>query len=234
MGRTGRAAARTSRSVLPRSASTTPGRLTEPVTVNSEVPGSSAVPAERNQAAPCRATSATWARVSALRTSVGRPPTPDSVTRVNGSRGRAGRPSSWLTSAVSWPAMKPPSSWTTSTFRPRAAARAAVGSISGPTARTARLACIARARVSRPSSTRWGLRVSRTASLWLSGSPSMPLPTTTGFRAPAATERTLVAVGKPAPPRPVSPLSVTASRSSSRPSRTPPARLVPVRRAGDG
>ena len=184
--------------------------------VNSDVPGSSEVPAVRHQAAPRCATSATWASVSALRTSVGRPSTPASVTRVKGSRGRPGRPSSWLTRAVSWPAMNPPSRWRTSILRWRAACMAGAGSSSGPTARIARLAFRARARTSSPSSTRCGLRVSRTASLWLSGSPSMALPTTTGLRLAAATARTLVAVGKPAPPRPVSPLAVTACRSSLR------------------
>ena len=59
-----------------------------------------------------------------------------------------------------------------------------------------------------PSTTRPGERESRTASLPLSGSPSIALPTTTG-RCPA-TEASLRAVGKPPPPRPVSPASSTS------------------------
>ncbi len=74
-----------------------------------------------------------------------------------------------------------------------------------------------RASSSSPSSTRSGDSRSRTASLWLSGSPSMALPTTTGRRPSSAAS--FRAVGKPAPPRPVSPASVSRSirlRVSSR------------------
>ena len=69
-------------------------------------------------------------------------------------------------------------------------------------------AATAAAAALRPSSTRCGARESSTASLRLSGSPSAPLPITTGLR--PVTEAILRPVGKPAPPRPVSPDSSNA------------------------
>ena len=64
-----------------------------------------------------------------------------------------------------------------------------------------------------PSRTRWGTVESRTLSLALAGSPSVPLATTTARR-PAATAAILTAVGKPAPPRPLSPAALMSSMRS--------------------
>ena len=75
-----------------------------------------------------------------------------------------------------------------------------------------------------PSRTRCGDRASRTLSLALAGSPSVPLATTTGARR-AATAASFRAVGKAAPPRPVSPDRSTSSISASRRGRS---------RLGDG
>ena len=65
--------------------------------------------------------------------------------------------------------------------------------VSAPTARAATAA---------PSSTRWGNSVSRSRSLPLAGSPSVPLPTTTRGPRRATTARIFLATGKAAPPRP--------------------------------
>ena len=66
----------------PSAASTTMGPSGR-VTVSSMVPGFCAVPTDRNQSAPKRATRATWASVSTFCTNVGRPPTPRSRMVVN-------------------------------------------------------------------------------------------------------------------------------------------------------
>ena len=62
-----------------------------------------------------------------------------------------------------------------------------------------------------PSSTRCGSVASSTLSLALAGSPSVPLTTTTGRPGAAATAASLRAVGKAAPPRPVSPARPTSA-----------------------
>ena len=120
------AACRTVPRGTPRGTSSTPGcaRIVGvvPLIVARKVPGSDGVPTERNHPAPLRAISASWARVSALSTSVGRPSTPRRKTGTSGSDGTPGRPSSWLTSADSWPATNPPDAASrTSTRVPRAA-----------------------------------------------------------------------------------------------------------------
>ena len=63
-----------------------------------------------------------------------------------------------------------------------------------------------------PGAGRWASRV---RSLALAGSPSAALAITTGRR-PAATAASLRSVGKPAPPRPVSPASRDGRRSGAR------------------
>jgi hypothetical protein len=84
---------------MPYPASTTPGAATAPLTVARNVPGSCAVPADRNHATPCRAISAMCASVSTFWTSA-----PASVTRIRLSAGTAARPSTAATAAVSSPA----------------------------------------------------------------------------------------------------------------------------------
>jgi hypothetical protein len=53
-------------------------------------------------------------------------------------------------------------------------------------------------------------------SLPLAGSPSAPLTTTTGERRPSRTARSLIPVGKAAPPRPRRPDRSTAAMKSPR------------------
>ena len=65
---------------MPSGASTIRGSGHRPVTVRSIVPGESSVPIRRNQSAPNRAMSETWASDSTFWTRVGRPPTPRSRT----------------------------------------------------------------------------------------------------------------------------------------------------------
>ena len=92
--------------LTPYPASTTPGAATAPPTVARKVPGSSGVPALRNQPAPCRAMRAMCARVSTFCTNVGAPPTPDSVTRIRLSAGTAERPDTPATATGSSPARR--------------------------------------------------------------------------------------------------------------------------------
>src|SRR5215471_16285980 len=64
------------RSVIPSGASKAPGRLTHPLTVNILVPALSAVPTDRNQAAPRLTIGGTRHRVSTLLIRVGLPSYP--------------------------------------------------------------------------------------------------------------------------------------------------------------
>ena len=81
----------------------TPGRV-PPVTVTSAVPGVSARPASRYQAAPYRAMSAAWARLSTFWTSVDFPPMPFSNGRGGTVVGRASPALTKCTAADSSPA----------------------------------------------------------------------------------------------------------------------------------
>ena len=196
---------------MPRGISSTPGCVrvvgSVPLIVARKVPGSDGVPRARNQPAPLRAIRASWASVSAFSTRLGRPSTPRRKTGTRGSEGTPGRPSSRFTSADSCPATNPPGSTRTSTRVPRAARCTGSAGMRGPRASTILFAPSAAPTRDRPSTTRPGERASSSASLPLSGSPSIALPTMTG-RCPA-TEASLRAVGKPPPPRPVSPASST-------------------------
>ena len=174
------------------------------------VPGSDGSPSDRNQRDPYRAIRAMWASVSTLLTRVGRPRTPDVEEGTVRSRGRAGPPSTRLTTADSSPATNPSGAATTvtrwrSTFADLRSLRAVliVGTARDGTYMTTLSADTAAAATFRPSSTRCGARESSSASLWLSGSPSAPLPITTALR--PVTDAILRPAGKPAPPRPVSP-----------------------------
>src|SRR4051794_8486166 len=169
-----------------------------------------------------RASSARRASVSTFCTSVGRPPTPRSRIGTSFERGSGSPPSTAATSADSSPARNRSAVACSRTDGPsgRSARRSArAGSSGGAAARTMVSAPSVRATSASPSSTRCGACVSRTASLAAAGSPSAPLPTTTGARraarAAAATDRSSVAVGKPAPPRPVSPAVVATSTASA-------------------
>src|SRR5258708_39278897 len=84
-----------------------------PVKVTSMVPGSDGSPTDLNQRDPNRAISAMWASVSTLLTRVGRPRTPDVEEGTVRSRGRAGPPSTRLTTADSSPATNPSGAATT-------------------------------------------------------------------------------------------------------------------------
>src|SRR6266511_2256115 len=109
--------------------------------------------------------------------------------------------------------------WTPSE-RPRSARARPMASWAAVAARstqtTTSLAPTAAAASSAPSITRCGAMVSSSLSLWLLGSPSEPLTTTTGAPRPSRTARSLVPVGKLAPPRPRSPDRSTAAMKSSR------------------
>ncbi len=203
------AACRTAVSGAPSGTSSTPGTRTAPLTVTSIVPGSAAVPASRNQSGPYRTSRPRWASVSTLCTSVGRPRTPFSDTRGGVLRGSAGPPSTARTTADSWPDTKPAGAVDQLRTdrvqagpvplgqrgshgvlgRPGAAGRARHAARRPPGAATCR-----------PSSTRCGAPTSSVRSLALAGSPSAPLPMTTGCR-PAATARSLRCAGNRAPPR---------------------------------
>ena len=184
--------------------------MVHPSRVTSMVPGSDGSPSDRNQRDPYRAIRAMWASVSTLLTRVGRPRTPDVEEGTVRSRGRAGPPSTRLTTADSSPATNPSGAATTvtrwrSTFADLRSLRAVliVGTARDGTYMTTLSADTAAAATFRPSSTRCGARESSSASLWLSGSPSAPLPITTALR--PVTDAILRPAGKPAPPRPVSP-----------------------------
>jgi hypothetical protein len=101
----------------------------------------------------------------------------------------------FLRSAAAWSTISRTAWWTTTTARP------------APTISAASTA---------PSRTRCGSRASRTLSFALAGSPSVPLAITTARRRPAATAASFRAVGKLAPPRPVSPARATSVISASR------------------
>ena len=194
-----------------------PARATAPLMVNNEVPGSSS---DAGSAEPFRAVAAPpGPPVPASRRSApGRPAVDAGLgDATEGSRGK-GRPT--VSSADESGLLtcdEPPSSWAHLHRAPpqrRAWPDLRPSRVRSP-GRRAAPATPGRA-ISRPSSTRCGLRAEQDGVLALRGSPSIALPTTTGRRRPAATALTLVAVGKPPPPRPVSPLRSISWSSASR------------------
>ena len=79
-----------------------------------------------------------------------------------------------------------------------------------------------------------GAAAAASRSLPLTGSPSAPLPTTTARPRPA-TPRACAPVGKPAPPRPVSPDSSTSRRRlGAQPGSGPTCEVLTARRSGAG
>ena len=204
---------------VPGAASTTPGRWTAPRSVSSTVPGSSGVPTARNQPAPWRAISATWAKVSALASTVGRPSTPRSAVRCGETVGRAGPPDRCRTMADASPATyrSGPSTMRTAGSRRARCRRSSIAAVSAVTVAdaprctqsTTSPAPTAPAAATAPSTTRCGARAASQASFSDAGSLSAALTTTTGRRRPAAAVRSLRASGKAPPPRPVSPAAAT-------------------------
>jgi len=181
--------------------SMTPGHATAPVTVISDVPGSSAVPVLAKSNGPTAASRPSWATVSALARNVGAPPTR-------------------LPRARASPVTKRPPPLTTSIPRwsVRAEARSAVAIVnlrsdsSSSAATTTRRAPSAAAVTSAPSRTRCGTCRIKDRSLWLRGSPSLPLTMMTS--APSlGSASSLRATGNAAPPRPRSRTARTSSVS---------------------
>ena len=160
-----------------------------------------------------------WARVSTFWTRVGRRLYPSWAGSGGVSRGRGGLPSRCASTAVSSPATYPAALRASVTRRrglrgPRSASAAdSVGCASAGAAMITSRAPTARPADSTPSSTRCGTRVKSVRSFALIGSPSVPFTTSTG-RAPAATVASLIAAGKPAPPRPRRPACSTSAMSS--------------------
>src|SRR6478736_3891 len=73
---------RTAASGTPVGTSTTAGCDAEPPTLSRTVPGSSGVPTAAKRSGPSRASTASWANVPALDSSVGRSATPKSLARI--------------------------------------------------------------------------------------------------------------------------------------------------------
>ena len=213
--------ASTSSTVFPVSTSSTRPFASGPATLSSWVPGSSGSPTSRNHAAPQRAIRPRWARVSTLLIRVGRLATP-LLVRARRREHRLGRASVEEVDERGLLAGDVPPGDAVQLHRyaveargrRSAMARLALGMRRPPawTTRCTLSAATAVAAVCSPSRTRWGERSSNRASLALAGSPSQPLPTTTAGPVPAATARILRPVGKPAPPRPTSPLASTSPR----------------------
>ena len=188
--------------------------------VMSMEPGSPGEPTERNQAAPCRRISARWARVSTFCTRAGPGPClPLPPSRLPLPPSRGGRPvgaatprSTQCTTALASPAMNVSAAVSTRTgtgsvpaARRSATAWSTISRTLWCTTITTSRAPVSSAAPAAPSSTRCGATASRTLSLSLAGSPSTPLAMTLGTGQAAASARSLTAVGKPAPPRPVRP-----------------------------
>ena len=170
--------------------------------------------------------SARCASVSTFCTRVGLPPRPRSDS-LGGVAVGAGTPCSiQCTTALASPATNRSAAVRTVTRtrsrrarRRSAAARPRMSRTSRCATITAWLAPTICAASTAPSRTRCGDLAISTLSLALAGSPSVPLPITTGAR-PAATAASLRAVGNPAPPLPVSPArstSAISARMSPRP-----------------
>ena len=89
---------------MPSGTSISPGSATRPMIVTSFVPRLASVPTEAKASAECDAIQATWARVSALFTTVGSPRRPDAAGYGGRMAGMPRSPESALSSAVSSPA----------------------------------------------------------------------------------------------------------------------------------
>jgi len=180
---------------VPAGTSTTAGRAAQPPTVSSSVPGSDGVPAEAYPSGPSRPRTASCANVSALDSSVGRPPTPLSLALRLRPGGRATWPLTALTSAPPSPDTNLSGTWTTLVSRRRfGSARSAVAtrpaSALPATPTTISLAPSAWQASRAPAMTRYGDRDSSIASLALPGSPSLPFTRTTGLPPRAAADAT--------------------------------------------
>ncbi len=209
---------------MPTAISVTPGLVAAAPTVTSALPPVGP-PISRYQAAPWRAISAAWARLSTFWTSVARPSIPRSNGRGGVVVGRASASLTKWTAADSSPATYVGGAATSATGRRRSAARSAIARdraaramvCSLPTYRTIRSAPTASAAICAPSSTRCGRAAIRVRSLALRGSPSAPLASTIARPSPrAATVAHFRATGKPAPPRPRRPLSARTSMMARR------------------
>ena len=139
--------------------STTPGRLSEPDSPKTFVPGAFAVPRLANHEPPRDTIAGIAASVSTLLITVGLPQRPDSTGNGGRVRGMARRPSIDSSSAVSSPSTKPPAPRRNST--PQATSRP---SIRSPTIPAARAWATARPRRSADSSASpWTYRIARVA-----------------------------------------------------------------------
>ena len=107
--------------------STTAGCAAEPPTLSRTVPGSSGVPTAAKRSGPSRASTASWANVDALDSSVGRSATPKSLARTLRPGGTGRLPLMPRTSAPDSPEMNRSGIWTTRAIlrRPGSAAMAA-------------------------------------------------------------------------------------------------------------
>ncbi len=192
--------------------STTAGFLADPRTVSRTVPGSSSVPAEQYSSGPSSASTASWAKVSAFESRVGRPSTPLLLARVLRPGGNGCLPLTALTRAPPSPEMNRSGTSTTLSclFMPASAAASRIDRAPGEPLATP--TTISRERSARPArtappSTRCGARTRSIASFALQGSLSAPFTRTTvrdpSVFADSATALIFRARGKPAPPRPL-------------------------------
>lgn len=163
-----------------------------------------------------RAAMASCANVSAFDSSVGAPPTPVCDALILRPGGMAGPPSMERMSEAAAPVTmrtglrctRARSGDPRRSLRPRSASAASMDLWvdSRVTPMTRVRAPMASAASRAPSRMRCGARLMSTVSLRQAGSSSLPLTTTTGLMpllmADSATERSFLAKGKPAPPRP--------------------------------
>ena len=179
----------------PTTSSTRPGWSTAPTWVTSRDPGNEGGPRDAHPPAPIRATTARWATVSALTTTVG-DASPDTYrsgprdTRHSTPSSRHDRRSATARVTPSTGPSAPRWRWTVTEETPRAVATSAA-----------------------PSSTRWGRRAHSRRSFPLAGSLSLALTTSTGRPPPARAVATLRANGNPPPPRPSRPLDRSRART---------------------
>ena len=192
--------------------STTAGRLADPLTLSSTVPGSSGTPTEANRSGPSSASTAIWANVEALESKVGSSPTPFSAARVLRPGGTGFLPLMPRMSAPDSPEMNRSGCCTmrTSERKPGSAAIAAsidrLASSLPLTPMMISSASIASATSAAPLRIRYGDLIISILSLNDPGSPSVPFTTTTvGWSVFLATSRTVLSLranGKAAPPWP--------------------------------
>lgn len=170
------------------------------------VPASPATPVVAKRTGPERESSASCAKVSTFDAKVGRRCSPEMPGCTRRPGGTGAEPESSASIARTSPPTKPAVERLT---RTRAASeRSAIAEASEAalpsscTDTTTSLESIAAATARAPSSTRCGARRISVRSLRLAGSLSLPLTTTAE---PSGTPASLLATGKPAPPRPRNP-----------------------------